>query len=232
MTEELQVLGRSGALLTLLVLLCTGIHSSFLLGFAAEEANQSSAHWHLRDWTGEQRLPLRAAWHLASLPFRSPGCPLLRLHPPFPFSLIVLIRTTEVKGMARWCSAVISSRSHIQRDPLFYPADKVLHLKTAVTGGSLLLPFPIPTTLSFVCCSLFSQAIQKKCRCVLTGAEYVTLVCMLALLSTGSYLLLLKRKMIWTCIHRQRYTLPCGTSEGNKIKKRKRNESSSKSGTW
>lgn len=85
-----------------------------------------------------------------------------------------------------WLADALQSLAHVatfKGTPSFYPADKVLHLKTAVTGSSLLLPFPIPTTLSFVCCSLFSQAIQKK-WCVLTGAEYVTLVCMLALLST------------------------------------------------
>lgn len=130
------------------------------------------------------------------------------LHPSFSPSLLSLTGTTDGKGMTRDALQLSAHVCHIQRDPSFYPANTVLHSNTTMTGGSLLLLHPLPTTLFSICCSLFSQAIPHKCQCVLTGAEYVMLFhSKLALLATGSYLLLLKRKMIETHIHRQICTL-------------------------
>lgn len=64
----------------------------------------------------------------------------------------------------------------------------MFNLKTTVTGGSLLLPLPLPITFFFICCSVFSQATQHKCQCVPTGTEYVMLFhSKLAPVSIGSY---------------------------------------------
>lgn len=113
---------------------------------------------------------------------------------------------TDGKDMARIALKPLALICHIQRDPWFYSDNIVLHSKTAMTGGSLLLPLPFPIILFSICCSLFSQAIPQ--HSVFLQVQNVMLFhSKLALLATGSYVLLLKRKMIETHIHRHRCSL-------------------------